>query len=390
VNDAIEPKPTIPQPQPKDNPPKQKPGKKLKKPTPSYDVHIFYYPWYANRKHDGRYLHWNHKYIPHWSPEIAKLYPQGAHKPPDDVGANFYPALGAYSSRSEEVIRDHMQQLSFAGVGVVVVSYYPPGMGDDNGDDWQTIFPKLLKAAHTYKIKVTFHIEPYKDRSELTVKNDIEHIVDTYSKHPAFYKHTHKDKHLPLIYVYDSYHTKPKEWARVLKPGGFDTIRGTEYDSFVIGLVVEQRHQNDMVESGFDGFYTYFASIGFTWGSSRENWHGMASFAQQHNLMYIPSVGPGYIDTRVRPWNGANTRKRLKGQYYRESWRTALHVQPQLISITSFNEWHEGTQIEKAIPKRIGEYKYLDYSPKGPDYYLTLTKRFVTAFIKQKKDGTVV
>ena len=65
-------------------------------------------------------------------------------------------------------------------------------------------------AAHSYKIKVTFHIEPYKDRTELTVKNDIEHIVDTYGKHPAFYKHTHKDKRLPLVYVYDSYHTKPK------------------------------------------------------------------------------------------------------------------------------------------------------------------------------------
>ena len=100
----------------------------------------------------------------------------------------------------------------------------------------------------------------------------------------------------------------------MLKPGGFDSIRDTEYDCLVIGLVVEQRHQNDMVESGFDGFYTYFASVGFTWGSSRENWHVMATFAEEHDLLYIPSVGPGYIDTRVRPWNAANTRKRVKGK----------------------------------------------------------------------------
>ena len=80
----------------------------------------------------------------------------------------------------------------------------------------------------------------------------------------------------------------------------------------------------------------------------------------------------------------------ITGQYYRESWRTALHVKPELISITSFNEWHEGTQIEKAIPKRIEKFKYLDYSPKGPDYYLSLTKKFVTAFLQQKKDGRTV
>ena len=83
-NNRVQPEPPVPA------------LKQLKKPKPSYDVHIFYYPWYANPKHDKRYLHWNHQYLPHWSPDIAKLYPQGAHKPPDDIGANFYPALGAY------------------------------------------------------------------------------------------------------------------------------------------------------------------------------------------------------------------------------------------------------------------------------------------------------
>ena len=31
-------------------------------------------------------------------------------------------------------------------------------------------------------------------------------------------------------------------------------------------------------------------------------------YAAKNSLTFIPSVGPGYVDTRVRPWNYKNTR----------------------------------------------------------------------------------
>ncbi|WP_228377905.1 hypothetical protein [Chryseobacterium luteum] len=31
---------------------------------------------------------------------------------------------------------------------------------------------------------------------------------------------------------------------------------------------------------------------------------------------------------------------------------TAVNVNPDFIGITSFNEWHEGIQIEPAVPKK--------------------------------------
>ena len=30
-------------------------------------------------------------------------------------------------------------------------------------------------------------------------------------------------------------------------------------------------------------------------------------------------------------------------------------LRARLVSITSFNEWHEGTQIEPAVPRQIGK-----------------------------------
>ena len=76
-------------------------------------------------------------------------------------------------------------------------------------------------------------------------------------------------------------------------------------------------------QAGFDGMYTYFASHGFTEGSTLSRWPMLASSAAKAGLAFIPSVGPGYIDTAVRPWNAQNTHDRANAQYYRR--RYACH-----------------------------------------------------------------
>jgi glycoprotein endo-alpha-1,2-mannosidase len=101
--------------------------------------------------------------------------------------------------------------------------------------------------------------------------------------------------------------------------------------------------------------------------------------------LFIPSVGPGYDDERVRPWNSANTQHRSKGSYYDTEWEAAMASKSNMISITSFNEWHEGTQIEPAIPKTTPtSYTYKDYETTegggGPNAYLDRTKQWVERF----------
>lgn len=87
-------------------------------PAPNYNVHIFYYPWYGNPKHDeGKWLHWNHGYLPHWNKDEARKWPIGRHAPPDDIGSNFYPELGPYSSRDPKVMEEHMKQIRSSGIG---------------------------------------------------------------------------------------------------------------------------------------------------------------------------------------------------------------------------------------------------------------------------------
>ncbi|KAM4699590.1 glycoprotein endo-alpha-1,2-mannosidase-like protein isoform 1-T2 [Discoglossus pictus] len=351
-----------------------------------YDLHIFYYMWYGNPKFDGNYIHWDHVMVPHWDPKISASYPKGRHSPPEDIGSSFYPELGPYSSKDSEVLEDHMRQLKAAAIGVLVLSWYPQGTADENGETVEDLVPLVLEAAHRHNIKVAFHIQPYKGRDDRTVHDNIKFIIDNFGSHAAFYRYkTSTGKTLPLFYIYDSYLTPPESWANLLTLTGSHSVRNTPYDAVFIGLLVEEGHKHDILTSGYDGIYTYFASNGFSFGSSHQNWKTIKSFCDANNLMFIPSVGPGYIDTSIRPWNNHNTRNRVNGKYYETALQAALTVRPEIVSITSFNEWHEGTQIEKAAPKKTATRLYLDYLPHQSDLYLVLTRKWAEHFNKEKE-----
>lgn len=188
-----------------------------------------------------------------------------------------------------------------------------------------------------------------------------------------------------MFYIYDSYITSPDKWANLFSASGSLSIRNTPYDGLFIALLVEEKHKFDIKSSGFDGIYTYFATNGFTYGSSHQHWPSLKEFCDSNNLIFIPSVGPGYIDTSIRPWNNHNTRNRVNGKYYETALQAALTVRPEIVSITSFNEWHEGTQIEKAVPKKTANRLYLDYLPHQSDLYLVLTRKWAEHFNKEKE-----
>jgi len=357
------------------------------KPYVNYRAHVFYYAWYGAPKIDGKWWHWNHEYIPPWDKNDHNKYPTGAHNPDKgDIGANFFPTLGPYSSRDKEIIDAHMFMMAKHSIGVVSLSWYPPGQADENGPPTDGMVGPLLNAAHKYGLQVCLHVEPYEGRSPETLKKNLEYVHQTYGDHPAFYKVRRGSKSLPLFYIYDSYRTKPSEWARLLSSRGDISIRNTELDAVFIGLLVEYKHRVDIKKAGFDGFYTYFASNGFSYGSSWLNWKSLASFAFKNSLIFIPSVGPGYIDTRVRAWNDKNTKHRSDGKYFEMSWKTALKSPAKYVSITSFNEWHEGTQIEPSKPMECEGFKYLDFSPRNPEYYLQLSSKWIKSL---KNDTTV-
>uniref|UniRef100_A0A0N4ZH07 Glycoprotein endo-alpha-1,2-mannosidase n=1 Tax=Parastrongyloides trichosuri TaxID=131310 RepID=A0A0N4ZH07_PARTI len=376
----------------------------------SAPIHIFYYPWYGAPKFDnGTYKHWNHKVLKKWDdPSTAPTY---VYKPPNEISSVFYPQLGPYSSRDPEVIDKHMKMMSAAGIDVAAVSWLPKDFLDnEGGKSWDDFTILLLDAAKKYKLKIAFHMEPYEGRTAESVANDIKYIIDTYGEHPAFYKMKPKKVEVkkgslfekdakdiaqlerPVFYLYDSYLIDSSNWIHIASLNGSSTIRHTRYDSILIGLLVNENDKMEIVNAGFDGFYTYFASEGFSYGSTMNNWKQLSEFCEENDLLFVPSVGPGYNDERVRPWNKINTKPRNDGNYYKEHFKAAHTARADIVSITSFNEWHEGTQIEPAVPfidsytHPNEPYIYEKYS-KDPEQYLHITLEMIKQYFTPHSDN---
>lgn len=250
---------------------------------------------------------------------------------------------------------------------------------DTQGVNTDAILHNIFEAADKdkNKIKLTLHLEPYPSRSAESVKSDVAYIIENYGNYSSFYRFENK----PLFYVYDSYHIFPYSWANILTPQGTDSLRNTNIDAIFLGLWLDSQHGRDLLESGFDGIYTYFSSNSFSFGSTISNFKIISKFCKKNKLIVNLSIGPGYNDTKIRPWNIANTKNRNNGKYYTNAWEKAIDANPDMISITSFNEWGEGSQIEPAI-KKLG---YSDYGDDGSYKYIDLTKQYVDKFTRENE-----
>jgi glycoprotein endo-alpha-1,2-mannosidase len=330
-------------------------------PAPSPRIHALYYTWYGNPEDDGRWRHWDQK--------LTKKDEYFPYLPPQQLASNYYPALGAYSSRSMATLERHMQQFRDARIGVAVVSWW--GIGDATDENARM----LLDAAEEFGIKVAFNIEPAVDMDIRQMAEAIIYIIDTYGAHPAFYRDIeHGGK--PLFYVWKVNGISSKDWASLLSPSGALSIRNTQYDSIMVGLYMSAGKDAFILNDYFDGFCAGSNSVGRSGTTRLTNWVEMARWAQQRGKVFIACVAPGYLDTRVRPWN-VFKHDRAQGAFYDKTWQAAIAARPHAVCINSFNEWHEGSQIEPAVPKRTAPFIYQDYAPLSPTYYLQRTRQWV-------------
>ena len=311
-------------------------------------------------------------------PDIGKRF-----DPPESIHSPYYPKKGIYSSKNPNTLQEQFDECHRAGIKVLALSWWGKKTEsyatDTQGVNTDAIMHDIFAAADRDKnqIKLTFHLEPYPSRSADSVKSDVAYIIENYGNYSSFYRYSNK----PLFYVYDSYHILPYSWAAILKPDGENTLRNTNIDATFLGLWLESQHGRDLLDSGFDGVYTYFSSDGFSYGSTIANFRMISKYCQKNGLICNLSVGPGYNDSQIRPWNKVNTKDRKDGRYYKSMFEKAIDANPEMISITSFNEWGEGTNIEPAVTKE----GYRDYGDAGSYKYIDLTKHYVNEFTEDNE-----
>ena len=328
---------------------------------PSYRVAAFYYPWYRNPEVDQDWVHWN----------------EPAFHPPLDIASDYYPQLGPYSSLDPAVVAQHFAWLREAGVGVIISSWWGQRSNEDKA------VPLLLEMGERYGIKVAFHVEPYAGRTATTLVSDVKYLYAHYGESPAFFRTTAASRWSPddrpkgLFFLWASRYPdldKPAIEAAYWREA-MDAIHALPDG----GLVIADETVSAWGDDGhFDGLYSY--AVLEPNGPDAYSW----ARSLPPDAWYVPGVNPGFSAVRIGYEKNTYVPRRA-GTAYDERWQAALAtgVEPALMAITSFNEWHEGTQIEPAAAAAANDrgYTYEDYGPLPPEGYLDLTRQWVDRFL---------
>ena len=259
-------------------------------------VSIFYYPWYGTPAKDGSWEHW--------------VAPGGTSL---DIVSNYFPARGLYSSSDSKVVAEQMREIASTGVREVITSWWGWGSPEDQR------LPLVIRAAHAAGLSVAVHLEPYRGRTIDTVEADIAHL-ETFG--------------ITSIYVYRPFDIDDQDWAALRDRLDPD-----------VRLYAQTALAGRAAVAKFDGLYTYDVLL---WGA--DTFPRLCKQAHKVGLDCLPSVGPGYDASRAT--GDLRIKDRRDGATYDSMWKSAIHSAADGVTITSYNEWHEGTQIEPARARR--------------------------------------
>lgn len=324
-----------------------------------------YYPWYAT----DPYRHWD---------EMGR-------RPPTDLAAPSMPLLGAYDSRSRRVVEQHARWIADSGVGAINVSWW----GRDSFCD--RAVPLLMDVMRAHDIRVTFHLEPYRDDRALNFVDDVLYLLREYGDRRGW------DAFLLLSDasgavgpVFKSFRTiVPSTVTDCLgvthpvpdyTPDDFwrwqtDRLRGELRGAFDrIVLLADSLDVARTVSAGFDGVAVYDNYVAPAMWPTIARWCAPANLLFSFNLnagadpvlprelVDDPCYSPARFEPDVGPitWGTSEERARARmagEQRMLESLTRTVQLQLDtdaanfhreffLVYVNSFNEWHEGGQFE--------------------------------------------
>jgi len=96
----------------------------------------------------------------------------------------------------------------------------------------------------------------------------------------------------------------------------------------------------------------------------RRRYSDAIKIADEFKRISCLTIIPGYDDTKIR--TPGLVVQRHDGKLYEQTWEMAIALKPHWVLITSFNEWHEGSEIEPSV----------EYG----DQYIQLTRKWSDKF----------
>jgi hypothetical protein len=233
-----------------------------------------------------------------------------------------------YDSRDMNALRGHMDKARNAGIDAFAVTW------NGTSGDWTDRFNAMMNMA-SGGFKVSVHYETtLADTSVGATINNLRFIRDNYSGNPNYMRYQGK----PVIFFW-----RPEVVGNM---GVWQDIRNQ------VDPNREQIWSTDAIDTGplqvFDSIHLFSAA---KWDNNPvakyqqfRNEVNAASNRYGARKYWTAGVTPGYDDRKLR--SPGEFRDREGTEYYKRSWSAAIASNPDLITISTWNEWYEGSAIE--------------------------------------------
>jgi len=319
-------------------------------------VMAFYHDWYGNTTGPtGAWVHWNH---PIWDTasgeEVGRYDPEVFASPGRrDIGATNYPMGGPYDNRDPELLRMQIGQAHESGIDVIIIDWWGDATGAELTDGNMEAMVELndgegLGMKFAILLDGLYAIPT--PSPEDTIAR-LEYAIGKYGNRPSYLR----VQGLPVVFVFSTGTYPPETWDRII-----GKVIDDGYGALFLGDAFSEGYAKV-----FDGLQTY-SPVG--WMAQGQNitevYLELSDLAQSQNEPLGLAVLPGYDDTKVR--RPGMVIGRGGGATYNSTWRAVFASGCQWVLICSWNEWHEGTEIEPS----------LEYA----DYYLKLTRHYSRHF----------
>jgi glycoprotein endo-alpha-1,2-mannosidase len=292
----------------------------------SKQVLAFYYGWYGNPQVSHEWRHWKNV--------------DAAKNRADEI--TDFPAYGAYDSHDPAVVDRQVAVARSVGIKGFTASWWGQGTFEDRG------IPLLLAAAGKHSLGVSAYYEKIAGEDAASrIKSavgDIDYLLRRYGADKSWLRADGK----PVLFVYGRalHQLSPADWQEVIaqvrrdNPSGVVLIADSLDPKFVLG---------------FDGASTY----NITGQTQHKSPPEIRTWAHAAYPNMVAAAGPGKISTVtiIPGYDDRNTGRppprpvtdRWGGETYRVLWREAIAAKPDYVLITSWNEWHEGSELEPSV-----------------------------------------
>jgi hypothetical protein len=311
-------------------------------------VAAHYYPWYT----PGR---WNYAECVAGALRLELVPPQP-------------PLLGRYDSSSPSVVDKHLRWCAEYGVNVLILEFIQPGSREDQICR-QVILPHRRSGDVRFTVLYDWAIR-FQNGFDVTsarigtARADFAHLAREYFPHPSFFKVRGE---LPLVMIYVT---------RALTgnvSGLIGAIReACAIEGFEVFLVGDEfffpQAPNAQKIARWDGIFGYdvYAGRGGYWGENgtlnlfRQRTDEYKQVAEASGVKFFPSCAPGFNDRAIRRTcanNPAFPRQlsssgdptSLFRAVFKDLALSRVNGEVPLVCVTSFNEWHEDTEIEPTL-----------------------------------------